>query len=128
MATTVVLFATIAVFLLAAGLYVYAVRDLRRHTSAGLLDDNMFEALLPEYAFSSKVPRRLQRRYLLSTFLVSVAISGMVTLFFLAANYSRVIMSSFLLFLSLVANFVCWRRFRRQGRPIELHPVRLTPA
>jgi hypothetical protein len=113
MATTVVLFATIAVFLLAGGLYVSAVRDLRHCMSAGLLPDNMFEALLPEYAFSSKVPRRLQRRYLLSTFLVSVAMSGMVILFFLAANYSRVIMSGFLLVLSLVANFTCWRRFRK---------------
>jgi hypothetical protein len=115
MATTVVLFATIAAFLLACGLYVSAVRDLRHHTSAGLLDDNMFEALLPEYAFSSKVPRRLQRRYLLSTFLVSVAISGMVILFFLAANYSRVIMSGFALVTTLVMNVLCWRRFRKSS-------------
>ena len=115
MATTVVLFATIAVFLLACGLYVFAVRDLRHCMSAGLLPDNMFEALLPEYAFSSKVPRRLQRRYLLSSFLVSVAIGGIVTLFFLAENYSRVIMSGFAIVLSLVANFVCWRRFRKSS-------------
>src|SRR5258707_4924276 len=110
-----VLFATIAVFLLAFGLYVSALRDLRHCMSAGLLDDNMYEALLPEYAFNSKVPRRLQRRYLLSAFLVSVAMSGMVILFFLAANYSRVIMSGFALVMSLVMNFACWRRFRRSS-------------
>jgi hypothetical protein len=125
MATTVVLFATIAVFLLAGGLYVSAVRDLRHCMSAGLLPDNMFEALLPEYAFSSKVPRRLQRRYLLSTFLVSVAISGMVILFFLAANYSRVIMSGFALVTTLVMNVVCWRRFRKSSpRNVILDPWR----
>jgi hypothetical protein len=102
----VVLFATIAVFLLAGGLYVSAVRDLRQHTSAGLLDDNMYQALLPEYAFNSKIPRRLQRRYLLSAFLVSVAISGAVALSFMAANYSRTI---------LIMNVVCWRRFRKSS-------------
>src|SRR5258706_15952807 len=102
MATTVVLFATIAVFLLACGLYVSAVRDLRHCMSAGLLPDNMFEALLPEYAFGSKIPRRLQRRYLLSSFLVSVAISGAVALSFMAANYSRTVLFGFALGTTLV--------------------------
>jgi hypothetical protein len=111
MATTVILFATIAVFLLAGGLYVSAVRDLRHCMSAGLLPDNMFEALLPEYAFSSKVPRRLQRRYLLSMFLFNVAVSGAVTLSFMAANYSRTILFGFLLVPSVVMNVACWRRF-----------------
>lgn len=111
----VVLFATIAVFLLAGGLYVSAVRDLRQHTSAGLLDDNMYQALLPEYAFNSKVPRRLQRRYLLSAFLVSVAISGAVALSFMAANYSRTILFGFALVTTLIMNVVCWRRFRKSS-------------
>ena len=115
MATTVVLFATIAVFFLGLGLYVSAVRDLRHCMSAGLLPDNMFEALLPEYAFSSKIPRRLQRRYLLSMFLFNVAVSGMVILFFLAANYSRAIVSGFALVTTLVMNVVCWRRFRKSS-------------
>jgi hypothetical protein len=111
----VVLFATIAVFLLAGGLYVSAVRDLRQHTSAGLLDDNMYQALLPEYAFNSKIPRRLQRRYLLSAFLVSVAISGAVALSFMAANYSRTILFGFALVTTLIMNVVCWRRFRKSA-------------
>jgi hypothetical protein len=111
----VVLFATIAVFLLAGGLYVSAVRDLRQHTSAGLLDDNMYQALLPEYAFNSKIPRRLQRRYLLSAFLVSVAISGAVALSFMAANYSRTILFGFALVTTLIMNVVCWRRFRKSS-------------
>jgi hypothetical protein len=125
MATTVVLFATIAVFFLGLGLYVSAVRDLRHCMSAGLLPDNMFEALLPEYAFNSKVPRRLQRRYLLSLFLVSVVMGGLVTLFFMAENYSRVIMSGFALVTTLVMNVVCWRRFKKSSpRNAILEPWR----
>jgi membrane associated rhomboid family serine protease len=93
--------------------------------SAGLLPDNMFEALLPEYAFNSKVPRRLQRRYLLSLFLVSVAMGGLVTLFFMAENYSRVIMSGFALVTTLVMNVVCWRRFKKSSpRNAILEPWR----
>ena len=115
MATTVVLFATITVFFLAFGLYVSALRDLRHYLSAGLLTDNMFQSLLPYYAFSSKVPRRLQRRYLLSLFLLSVAISGAVTLSLMAANYSRTILFGFVLVLSLVQNVAHWRCFRKSS-------------
>jgi hypothetical protein len=113
---TVIWFATIAVILLAFGLNVFALRDIRRYTPAGLLPDNMFELVAPGHVFSSNVPRWLQRRYLLSLLLIGVALSGAVTLSSMLANYSRAILFGFLLVPSLVQNVACWRRFRKSSQ------------
>jgi hypothetical protein len=54
-----------------------------------------------------------------------VVMGGLVTLFFMAENYSRVIMSGFALVTTLVMNVVCWRRFKKSSpRNAILEPWR----
>lgn len=112
MASTVIMYATVLVIIFGAFLHVSALRELRQCLSMGLVNDDMFRWLLHEYVFGSNVPRRLQRRYLLSLFLGSLALSGLALLYWLAANYARMIMVCLLLFPSLVMNFTSWTRFR----------------
>lgn len=111
MASTVIIYATVFVIIFAAFLHASALRELRKCLSLGFVNDGMFEWLVHEYAFGSNVPRWIQRRYLLSLLLCSLALSGIALLYWLAANYARMLMVFILLVPTLVIDFKSCKRF-----------------